>query len=117
MDLGIEWWITKRTSGLSIPIPKATVATITWMLLEDQLWCTELLDLASSWAWYALALTPRFLSSLAISSESLIEKQYIMPARAFIINTQLFKYGKYYISVILCNVKCSENGRMIFKIL
>lgn len=96
MDLGIEWCITKRTSGLSIPIPKATVATITWMLLEDQLWCTELLDLASSWAWYALALTLRFLNSLAISSESLMEKQYIMPARVFVINTQLLQCEKYH---------------------
>ena len=30
MDLLREWCITKRTSGLSIPIPKATVATTTW---------------------------------------------------------------------------------------
>lgn len=27
MDFDIEWWMTNLTSGLSIPIPKAIVAT------------------------------------------------------------------------------------------
>lgn len=31
MDLDMQWWITKRTSGLSMPMPKAMVATTSWI--------------------------------------------------------------------------------------
>ena len=64
---------------MSIPIPKAIVATITSTSSERNLSWFSARVFASSPAWYGRALMPLMHSSCASSSTFLRLRQYIMP--------------------------------------
>ena len=68
MERGRSRWMTKRMSGLSIPMPKATVATTTSILPAWKASWTRSRTSASRPAWYAAARTPWSERNSAVSS-------------------------------------------------
>eukprot|EP00961_Rhodomonas_salina_P070925 952412-Rhodomonas_salina.2 len=73
------WWMTKRTSGLLMPIPNAIVATMTCTNPSCHCRCTELRYASFSPAWYGRQRTPSSPSCRATSSASRCDKQYTIP--------------------------------------
>ena len=75
MLLGIPEWITNRTSGLSIPMPKATVATTTSASsARNRSWLAARSSLVIP-AWYGTAFTPSPHRAAAVWSTFLREMQ------------------------------------------
>ena len=71
--------MTKRTSGLLMPMPKAMVATTTGSSSLLHRRCTAARAAPSRSAWYAAAATPPSLSAAATASHSRFARQYAIP--------------------------------------
>ena len=68
MFFGRSRWQTKRTSGLSMPMPKAIVATITMPSSRRKRSWWRWRTSASRPAWYGSAVMPSSFSQAAVSS-------------------------------------------------
>ena len=67
-------WATKRTSGLSMPMPKAMVATTMTPSSRRKRDCVAARCAASSPAWYGSAVSPRDERNSAVFSTVLRER-------------------------------------------
>ena len=78
-SLGMSRWMTKRTFDLSMPMPKAMVATITSASSLAKAFWFAARSSSSMPAWYGNARTPWSLRKSAIWSTAFREEQYRMP--------------------------------------
>ena len=74
-DEGIAAWATQRTSGRSMPMPKATVAAITTASPPAKRLCAARLSAGSMPAWKAIASWPFSRSQPAVCSQPLRVEQ------------------------------------------
>ncbi len=75
MFFGRSRWATKRTSGLSMPMPNAIVATMTMPSSRTNRFWWRWRTSASSPAWYGSAAMPSSFSQAAVSSTFFLDWQ------------------------------------------